>query len=62
MSFKVVFRQHCFSVVSIQYVARWLRGCNIIPGSFLYKCRPSSRNRAHFKLWIEHGCMGVTKR
>jgi len=28
-----------FSVVSIQYIARWLHGCNIIAGSFLYNCR-----------------------
>jgi len=31
-----------FSVLSIHYVfARGLRRCNIIAGSFLYKCRPS---------------------
>jgi len=27
------------SVVSIEYVARGLRGCNITAGSFLYKCQ-----------------------
>jgi len=30
-----------FSVFSIHYIARGLRGCNIIADSFLYKCHPS---------------------